>query len=85
MGPNLAEALLIVTGMRQGRTQKPCYKLRTPRSLMSPRMHQLHQNGINVASVRNPGAGAEVPTLAKESGQQPVSEQRAPRRRRKQP
>lgn len=48
-------------------------------------MHQLHQNGINVASVRNPGAGAEVPTLAKESGQQPVSEQRAPRRRRKQP
>jgi hypothetical protein len=84
MGPHLADALLVVTGVRSETTQRPCQQLRVPREMLSHSLQQLHQNGITVATVRGLEGGIAATGLAMEPGQPPVSEPKPPRRRRKQ-
>jgi hypothetical protein len=84
MGPYLSDALLVVTGMGSETTQSSCQQLRVPRGMLSHTLQQLHQNGIAVESICQPGVGAAATGLTMEPCQPPVSEPKPPHRRRKQ-
>lgn len=83
MPPLLADVLLVVTDMRSETSNKACRKLRVSREMLSNMMHQLHQNGITVVSVRGTEGGIEPNGQTVDPQQSTVSETKPTRRRKK--